>query len=319
MFIMGFCWYLELMQERRYLACRENFSERLEEVSKMRKKVCACIVTFNPDMKLFSQCLVAIKKQVERVYVFDNGSKNVSELMENLTKDIKAIYSEQNLGIAKALNELCKVAEKDGFDWIITMDQDSICGDKMVETLLAHTDKERVGIIAPRVEFRSGGKLIHETKNKGRAVEEIRACITSGSLTKIEAWKKVGGFDEGMFIDHVDNEFCTHLVIEGFSILRDNNAVLYQRAGEMKYLTLPGGKKILLPYYSEFRNYYICRNTVYYIRKYRMDIDYRHEWMTFLYSQIVKVLFEGNRIGTIRSTIKGIRDGKREGKGDALH
>ena len=274
----------------------------------MKDKICAGIVTYNPDIVLFSQCLEAIKKQVARTYVFDNGSKNIDELKILLPDDACIIASEMNRGISKALNELCLLADKEGYDWILTMDQDSICAENMVDILSRHIVEDSIGILAPRVEFRSDGMLIHETKNKKSEVEEIRACITSGSLTRLEAWKKIGGFDEWMFIDHVDNEFCTHLRVDGYTIIRDNKALLYQRAGEMKYLSLPGGKKVLLPHYSERRNYFICRNTVYYILKYRNYINSWHEWMTFAYSQIIKVLLEDNRIGTIRSTYKGIRD-----------
>ena len=278
----------------------------------MKRKICAGIVTFNPDINLFTQCLDSIRKQVGRTYVFDNGSRNFDLLKMVLPDDVILISSDENRGISKGLNELCKAAEKDGYSWIVTMDQDSICVDNMVEILSKHIDDSRIGIVAPRVEFRNNGELIYETRNDVSEVEEIRACITSGSLTRINAWKQIGGFDEWMFIDHVDNEFCTHLIVEGYIVIRDNKAVLYQRAGEMKFFSLLGGKKILLPYYSESRNYYICRNTVYYIRKYRKHINSKHEWMSFIYSQVIKVLFERNRIGSIRSTIKGIKDGKRK-------
>ena len=112
-----------------------------------------------------------------------------------------------------------------------------------------------------------------------------------------------------MFIDHVDNDFCTNLVLHGYKICRVGAAVLYQRAGEMKHISLPSGKKLMLPYYSEFRNYYICRNTVYYLRKYGHKINFVHEFGVFVYSQLVKLIFENNRILTIRSTLHGIRDG----------
>lgn len=279
----------------------------------MVERVCAGIVTYNPDLELFLKCLNAIKVQVNKVFVFDNASNNSGQLHSLIDNDenINGFFNKENVGIAKALNELCKVADSAGYEWIVTMDQDSICANDMVENLFSHIDNERIGIAAPRIEFRDDGKLIYQTKNKRYEVEEIRACITSGSLTRIAAWKKVGGFDEWMFIDHVDNEFCTHIYVKGFSIIRVNSAVLLQRAGEMKYISLFGGKKLLLPYYSEFRNYFICRNTVYYLRKYRKYINYKHEILTFTYSQVIKLIFEKSRWKTIKSTVKGIWDGKR--------
>lgn len=273
------------------------------------KSVCAGIVTYNPNMELLKQCFNAIYSQVNYVFIYDNGSKN-SKQLEILAsyKNLKIIYSDENVGIAKALNELCKQASEAEYKWIVTMDQDSICADNMVEELFKYENEDKYGIICPRVEFKSGEQLIYKTKEK-EEVTRVRACITSGGLTRISAWEKVGGFDEWMFIDHVDNEFCTHLYVEGFSVVRVNNAVLYQRAGEMKYISLIGGRKLLLPYYSEFRNYYICRNTVYYIRKYKKYINVRHELMTFIYSQLIKLLFERGRWKTVRSSYMGIKAG----------
>lgn len=271
--------------------------------------VCAGIVTYNPEMKLFEQCLESIRTQVDKVYIFDNGSSNKNEL-NRYAKDEKIVilYSPKNLGIAKALNELCKKAQSEGYSWIVTMDQDSICKDDMVVELMKYSPNEKYGIICPRVEFRTNNQLLHETREK-RDIAEIRACITSGSLTRISAWENVNGFDEWMFIDHVDNEFCTHLYTRGYSVVRVDSAVLYQRAGDMKYIKLPLKKKLLLPYYSEFRNYYICRNTLYYSRKYKKIINAKHEIMVLIYLEFRKLIFEKNRINTIKSCFRGIRDG----------
>ena len=123
----------------------------------------------------------------------------------------------------------------------------------------------------------------------------------------------MGGFDEWYFIDHVDNEFCTHLIQKGYKIIRVNNALLHQRAGDMKYVRL-FGRPIMLPYYSTFRNYYICRNTIYYIRKYHRDINLYREIRSFVYSQTIKLIFEKGRWANLKSSVSGIRDGLRKKK-----
>lgn len=273
------------------------------------KKVCAGIVTYNPDLKLLKQCFNSIYEQVDFVYIFDNASQNASDLEYFSKYEYCSIYySNNNVGIAKALNEMCQMAYSVGFRWILTMDQDSICSKNMVNELLKYENETSYGIICPRVEFWIGNQLLHQTKEKNE-LTKISACITSGSLTKLSAWKKIGGFDEWMFIDYVDNEFCIRLRIEGYYIVRVKNALLYQRAGEMKYIRLLKNKKIMLPYYSEFRNYYICRNTIYYIRKYKKFIDLKYELGIFLYSQVIKILFEKGRWKTIKSSFRGIMDG----------
>ena len=279
-----------------------------------RKDICAGVVTYHPDIRLLEANLEALIPQVSMVYVVDNGSENVADVRSYMEgkPNLKLICNSENVGIAKALNQLCTAAKQDGYAWILTMDQDSLPASDMVKWLSTYTDSSVYGIIAPRVEFRDGDTLILSTKDGDKDTVEISACITSGSLTRIEAWEKVGGFDEWFFIDRVDNEFCTHLQTGGYVILRVNKALLYQRAGEMRYATLPLIGNILLPCYSEVRNYNICRNSVYYFRKYHHDIDICHQIGTFIYSQTVRFLFEPGRWGTVRSTMRGIRDGMKK-------
>lgn len=277
--------------------------------------ICAGIVTYNPDISLFKECLGRVAAQVDKVYIADNGSGNVSDVIRCAGEvgcchnDI--ICNEDNLGIARALNQVCEAAYNDGYQWILTMDQDSVCDYEMVAGMIPYADQDNIGILAPEVEFRTDKELIASTKKFDTATQNIRACITSGSLMNLKAWKQIGGFDEWLFIDHVDNEICTHLIKEGYSVVRVRGAKLYQRAGEMKYKKLLSGKKILLPYYSKFRNYYICRNSVFYIRKYKKEINVRHESCVLIYSQLVKLLFERKRWDTLTSTVKGIVDGFR--------
>ena len=278
------------------------------------KDICAGIVTYHPDLCLLKENLDMLSPQVTKMFVVDNGSSDVEGIQEllNIYPNTELVLNDENFGIAKALNQLCALAQQNGFQWILTMDQDSICQENMVSLLSAFTDDKRYGIIAPRVEFWDGDRLIVSTPNGEKDIVEIAACITSGSLTRISAWKEVGGFDEWFFVDRVDNEFCTHLHVAGYDILRVNSAILHQRAGDMKYISLPFLGNILLPYYNEDRNYYICRNTVYYLRKYHRHIDLTHQVLAFIYSQLIKIIFESHRIGTIRSMCKGLKAGMRK-------
>ena len=41
-------------------------------------------------------------------------------------------------------------------------------------------------------------------------------------MPRIDAWEQIGKFDEWLFIDLVDNEFCKRLIVSGYTILRLN-------------------------------------------------------------------------------------------------
>ncbi len=277
--------------------------------------VCAGIVTYCPDIDLLKKNIQALMPQVAELFIVDNCSSNIHEIMamaKQINGGVRVECNKENFGIAKALNQLCLLAKEHNYEWILTMDQDSVCSPDMVYYLLLYIDNPYLGIIAPRVEFRDGDCLITSTKNGDKETIEVPACISSGSLTRVSAWEKVGGFDEWFFIDVVDNEFCAHLKVFDYRVLRVNKAILYQKAGKMKYLRIPFLGTILLPYYNATRNYYICRNTFFYLRKYHRYIRVRHELFTFIYSQLIKLFFEENRLVTVKSVCKGVYDGIRK-------
>ena len=164
---------------------------------------CVCRCSYLQSDLDFEKNLESLCPQVKVLYVVDNGSKNVDEigtLLKRISSMLNLYLNGENLGIAQALNRLCGIAENDGYHWILTMDQDSLCDPVMVENLCKYVN-DAVGIVAPRIEFRNAGVLIEATGEEkgGDYLEEIGACITSGSLTSIEAWKAVGGFDEWYF------------------------------------------------------------------------------------------------------------------------
>lgn len=274
-------------------------------------RICAGIVTFNPDISLLSKNIEAIIPQVEKVFLFDNGSNNFLEIKNSFLdkENIFLIANEENKGIAYALNQLCKKAYEEEFDYIVTLDQDSICDEKCVINLQSKIEND-IGIVCPRIDFIYDDDFTISTKSEDG--KEIEACITSGSLTLLNAWKAVNGFDEWMFIDHVDDDFCMRLRLGGYRIVRSNKAVLYQRAGEMKYRKLIFGKRLRLFGYSPFRVYYITRNTIYFIRKYWCKINKVKELTKFVYSTGRMFLFEKNRFKVLPSFVRGFCDGVRQ-------
>lgn len=281
-------------------------------------KIAAGIVLYNPDFERLKENINSITPQIDKLVLVNNGIDNQSiesELLHFIgsNKKINLINNGCNYGVAYALNQICQWAKEQGYEWVLTLDQDSVCEKNMIEMLVNSKEftEERVGILCPTIVFEKDGIVIAKTDKiqDPSSGSSLEACITSGSLTNIKAWDEVGGFDEWMFIDHVDNDFCRTLQNAHYRILRVSNAVLYQQAGEMKYRKTIFGKTILLPNYSEKRNYYISRNTIYFIRKHKRTISIMREILRFLYIELRKILYEKGKLGTIRSAIRGIEDG----------
>ena len=90
----------------------------------MSKKQCiaAGIVLYNPDIERLKKCFDSLKQQVSKIFVFDNSE------IQHVIQDKSVVYlsEDKNRGIAYALNCIMLEAQKNGFDWVVTMDQDSV-------------------------------------------------------------------------------------------------------------------------------------------------------------------------------------------------
>ena len=103
----------------------------------MMCKVAAIIVSYNPDSNLFDSINLLLN-QVEKVIIVDNGSKEkYVKYIKSINEDkIEIILNKENLGIATALNIGVRKALENGYEWILTMDQDSKASPDMVKKML---------------------------------------------------------------------------------------------------------------------------------------------------------------------------------------
>lgn len=243
------------------------------------KDIAAGIVIYNPDdPERFNKSLTSVLAQFSKVYLFDNSTKKVE--LPSFEPNVTYITEHKNLGIAYALNRIMERAEQDGYKWLVTMDQDSILPDDMVEAYREYINDSNVGIICPQVIDKRRAYMTVKTEP---TVEFVEECITSGSCTSIEAWKKLGKFDEWLFIDLVDNEFCKRAIVSGYKILQLNSLVMNQEFGKiipkpertqrfwLKVAKLLHNKNFAKfsykKYVSPARVYYTNRNIIYVNRK----------------------------------------------------
>lgn len=282
--------------------------------------IAAGITLYEPELERLKENIDSVLPQVERVYLVDNASSNTAAFKAQYRNDtrITIIENSENAGIAKALNQMCDAAIEDGFDWILTLDQDSLPEPDMIEKYSRHTEMDEVAIITPRFEDDNEPQVISSESNK--AYEQLHRCNTSASLLRLSAYKEVGGFDEEMFIDYVDFDFCTTLEEHGYMIIRDNEAVLHHRLGTAQEITffiplgrLLGIKKLQKPMFtynhSPLRTYYFVRNLRYYIFKHRDSIDCCYERKVGIRWMALKLLFEKQRFAKLSAAVRGWRDG----------
>lgn len=208
---------------------------------------------------------------IEKVYVYDNSEYTDSEKLHriNSIKGVVLLSNGRNDGLPVAINIAAHKALESGFDWMFTFDQDSMASGEMIQTMIDFVDtttkKSELAIVAPLI---SNGKL--EFLSPVSEFSYYDRVIQSGALHNLQVWKNIGGYDEKLFIDQVDFEYCMHVLQRGYKIIRLNTAVLLHNiedtASEIKYIH---GKKITTGKFNPLRRYYIVRNTLYCGKKYR--------------------------------------------------
>ncbi len=279
------------------------------------KKILAAIVTYNPDLERLQKNINAIEPQVEHLIIVDNGSKNInliSRIKDECKIKIDLIENKENIGIASALNQALDYAYKNNFDWILTLDQDSICDINMISEMKSQYKKEdnkNIVLIAPNI---LDENITLKPQDIKEAIEYTGPVITSGSLTKTNIAKNIGGFVDKLFIDQVDFDFCLRLKDSGADILKVNRAIIYHQLGEISEHKL-FGKTITTTNHSPIRRYYYYRNLVY---MYEHHKENHKEWINLEIKHAIKnipriILFEKNKTDQIKSITKGILDAKK--------
>lgn len=271
--------------------------------------ICAGIVTYSPDIDRLSQVLSSICQQVDSLYIYDNGSENISDVVHLVEEypHVALLIGGSNRGIAFALNRLFERAESEHKKWMLTLDHDTICSAEMVHKLASLRKLRSPGIVCPRVEYSN----LH-VPERGDIVSdftEVPACMTSGSLTSIEAWRRVNGFDEWLFIDMVDNDFCMRLALSGYHVYRSNRTTMNHQLGKVVQRRV--GPLLLNDFqYSPSRIYYITRNQAWYFFYYRKHVN-RPKGVAIQIRQVAQfwMLYrtDPERIAALK---KGIAEGK---------
>ena len=236
--------------------------------------VCAVIVTYNPDEALI-QNIGVTAKQVQQVVIVDNASqekgKKLLTEVKNLHPHTKIIYNSENVGLATALNQGVKYAIKENYEWVLTLDQDSFPEENMVETMLKVynqvEEKQEIVSLAPR--FFNQGVLEKDATNvkTDAPYNFVKRVITSGNLVKTEVFKKLGLFEDKLFIDFIDHEFCLRLCAYDLKIIQVKDSYLNHNLGVIRKHNFLG-KEIHIVHHSPLRKYYGARNSVFCYKKY---------------------------------------------------
>ena len=257
-------------------------------------RVAAVVVLYHPDERVALN-IQSYQSDVEMLFIIDNSDSINNQLPQQLlTGDsVKYIRNGRNLGIAAALNLGASEAVALGFDYLLTMDQDSSFKEGQFQSLLSVLKKvkhENVGVLSPV----HGPTEIDEAK-KDLLTVEVSFTMTSGNLLNLTAFRAAGEFDASLFIDHVDHEYCFRLATKGYKVLvtprvQLNHELGFVKTGRLLWMT----PKFVS--HSPVRTYYMIRNGLIVAQRYRQQFGWFFRLnIKLIFRELCKIPFESNK------------------------
>lgn len=223
------------------------------------------IVLYNPN----EEEKVAIKEVANEFpgALVDNSSSPTYS--SSVIGQMKYISLGHNAGIAKAQNEGIRALIKScNIKYIVFFDQDSKIPKSYPSNIVAEFERVnamkggRLSCLGPKVRDKNDGEEYHSVIHKQQPIEndfQMKSeIISSGSCISVEKIKEIGLFDERLFIDFVDTEWCFRAYSKGCVCGITERVLLDHEVGKRK---LHLGNHIIL-ISAPFRYFYQYRNLI---------------------------------------------------------
>jgi len=278
----------------------------------MSSKIAAAVVLYNPSKEVINN-IISYISEINRLFVVDNSiadNQYLLTVIPGFEEKITYISSGENNGIGYALNTAATLAIEQGYQWMLTMDQDSCFDHTSSSTFFnrPHTT-ENVSLVGIFTPVHATQVYEEEAHHNGNQLVEVKTCMTSGNLLNLEIWKTIGGFNEEFFIDSVDHEYCLRLRLNKFLILLDTTCHLKHALGESGKTAI-GGLQLNSTNHNAVRRYYMTRNRLYCIFRYiRFDPKMMLTDALAIVKETIKIiLIESDKKKKILSTYRGFKD-----------
>jgi rhamnosyltransferase len=284
------------------------------------RQILAVVVCFHPDPSNLQTLSLKLQQEGVPVVWINNGPP----ISLNSIKTQQVLYIielEQNLGVATALNRGFEWAIQNGFDAVISFDQDSRPDLGMVAQLQSAWHKAvlqtpKLAAIGPAtLDLQSGLEMFTfapynwtrqrflPSQDKTYVVDHL---ITSGCLTPCAVWQDVGPMSESLFIDWVDNEWCARARLKGYQLLMDGGTKMTHSIGEVSRPLL--WRRFHL--HTPLRHYYLLRNALLIAKQSKFDLGWRMHHILYALRVIVASLLLGQqKLSRISYALRGLAHG----------
>jgi rhamnosyltransferase len=273
----------------------------------MAESIPGVVVTYFPAAD-FEARLAAIRRETSPVLVVDNSADAATgdRLAEICGRcGCQLLLNDSNLGIAAALNRGFNQLGQLGCAWSVAFDQDSTPEPDFVSHLVncargaslecppavvgAHWhDEARPHHPSLHLRAHPACPLLFQRVPAVEDLVGITCVITSGSLFYLPTWRALGGFNESLFLDLVDADYCLRARRAGLRIGVAARARLGHRRGSKRPVRWLG--RIWWPaFMPPQRLYYLFRNR---LLLFRSELWRTPHWVAFEFVYAFKVIAE---------------------------
>ena len=219
------------------------------------------IVVFHPDEASLKH-IIRCSFFSDFVIVVDNTPG--ADLTRNFegVSNLRYIPIGRNVGVAAALNVAAEMAIQNRNDWMLMLDQDSRLSREthlLVSEYAGSVEDKSIALVSAIPVSRAADLKRIDAASVVRDVDHV---ITSGSSLNLSAYVRCGRFEEKLFIDHIDTEYCFRLRRSGFRVVELTRAHLEHALGEIVHKKL-FGYEVQYVSHMPFRSYYYVRNGLY--------------------------------------------------------
>lgn len=278
------------------------------------KRYAGIVVFYNPGAEVQTN-IESYINSLEKLYIMDNSDFPDKTLINDILDNKKIVYKSMNgnKGLAAALKVGCETAIQDGFDYVLTMDQDSVFANDSVENIISfiESSNNQYAVVASNAISVYQDELTKERKEAYTELDsdnkECYWAMTSGSMMNLKDYQLTKGFDEDLFIAHIDIDIGIQFHLLGKKIIKLRDAKLYQTFGNSKPKKLLW-KTVHPSFAHPNRTYYIFRNQKYLERKYPKS---KKLIGVKLYKFLIKIIcFESNKLDKIKMAYRGVKDAR---------
>lgn len=273
--------------------------------------ILAVIVSYHPNEDI-NKNVKALLLQVAHIVIVDNETSEQSKrvLAAFSESEISFIFNTENKGVGEGFNQGIRWGLEKHYDYFLLMDQDSCpqpgMAKKLLEVAQFYLENNQLVLVGPQHED-------YERKIRmegAEGVESVPLLISSGSLLSRKLISEIGLYDERLFIDHVDHDYCLRIAQKKGLCLKVNSAILLHKFGQAQVRSFLG-KTFFLQEYSPFRRYHMMRNRIVLYKRYGM---FKGAWfwidLKIAVKDLVKLLFfESQKKAKIAALTRGFKDG----------